>query len=203
MYYDIQSDRLLDSEYAMEGIFSKLNDRRKLNKTTIKIIPHESVSKLYFGALRKDVRKVFGGEYKEVKKIPKSENTMDVYANYCIYYNADNRFIGMDISPEMTINTPKGIIPSAYNDARGWLQRLDSGCVINASGAISNKYGIAIHAPNSTIESIHVFTTNENIKKLLKDKKSGGCFALMQQMQLQQHETLQNHMDMNNSFFMM
>lgn len=51
MYYDMQTDKLYDNEYAMEGIFGKFKEKREA-KGIIKNANPEAVAKLLVSALK-------------------------------------------------------------------------------------------------------------------------------------------------------
>lgn len=59
--------------------------------------PTNSVNGVPFGADREAVRKEFGKKYKEIKKTIFSENTLDAYEDFHIYYTVDNRFDAIEV----------------------------------------------------------------------------------------------------------
>ena len=57
----------------------------------------KNVNGINFGADRKDIRKAFGGKYKELKKSFLANNTMDAYKDFHIYYDNNNCFEAIEI----------------------------------------------------------------------------------------------------------
>ena len=63
----------------------------------IVINPTVGVGKVMFGCTRDQTRKVFGKKYKEIKKSNFSENTMDAYDDYHVYFSKDNTFEAVEV----------------------------------------------------------------------------------------------------------
>lgn len=94
-----------------------------------------------FGAERETVRKVFGKNYKEMKKSIFSKNTMDAYDDFHIYYTKDNKFDAIEIFGEIEIRMEGTVIyPGKVSDIEGLLTLPKK----NSDGIISESMSVGI-----------------------------------------------------------
>lgn len=120
----------------------------------------KSVNGVNFGETRQAVRKVFGDEFREVKKSPVSPNTMDAYKECHIFYTADNHLEAIEIFPENTIIIDNKQFSTEYDIAKVWIKDNDPSAIEADDGITSQRLGLNIYAPNGKIESI-LFATRE------------------------------------------
>ncbi len=83
------------------------------------IVPLKSMGKLTFGDDRTVVRGLLGDDYREIKKNIFSENTMDAYATFHVYYNRDNQLEAIEFFAEnRLIIAGKKIFPGKISQAQ-------------------------------------------------------------------------------------
>lgn len=114
------------------------------------VIPTESVNGIAFGSEREIVRNEFG-ECTEFKKGPFSKNTTDDFGDFHVYYDADNRFVAIEIfGAEVNIDGLK-FFPAALTELSAKISDLTSeqkGCWESKSQSIG------IYAPERKIEAV-------------------------------------------------
>lgn len=115
---------------------------------------NQSVNDLVFGTDRSVVRKTFGSAYKEIKKTPFSVNTIDVYADYHIYYTSDNKFEAIEIFGNVIAMANGIMVFPAEIDA---IKNIFPGIVVDEWGGYidkDNSIGITVSTENNKIETI-------------------------------------------------
>ena len=85
----------------------------------------KSVNGADFGCDRETTRKVFGKKYVEIRKNEFSENTMDVYDSFHVFFTKDNRFEAIEIFGDIkvTVNGER-IFPGSVDKAINVLPKL-------------------------------------------------------------------------------
>lgn len=114
-----------------------------------------SVNNVTFGSERDVVRKAFGRKYTEVKKNIFSQNTMDAYNDFHIYYDKTNHFEAIEIFGDVSVVVAgKIIFPGGLDNIKmvfPKIRLIDDICYTD----IENSIGITVNLDDSSvIESI-------------------------------------------------
>ena len=125
-----------------------------MNSMCWTLLPTLSVNGMEFGTERSIVRKILGKPTRVFKKTSASDNTTDVYADYHVYYSADDKldaleFFGNEIS--LSIDS-QVLFPGTLSEAKNILPDLAECC----GSYISKSASIGIGVEGDSIVSVLV-----------------------------------------------
>ena len=115
------------------------------------VVPGKTVNNISFGTSRDAVRKVFGKNFLEIKKNIFSNNTMDVYDDFHIYYDEDDTFEAIEIFGKNTVEIEGvKIFPGNIETIKQLITDLKA----DEYGYLSQKKSVGITTEDDEIKSI-------------------------------------------------
>lgn len=86
----------------------------------------KSVNAVEFGCSREVTREVFGKDFREIRKNKFSQNTMDAYDSFHVFFTKDNKFEAIEIfgNIKVVVNGEK-VFPGGVNKAIKALPKLE------------------------------------------------------------------------------
>ncbi len=120
------------------------------------IVPLKSVGKVSFGDDRVAVRNLLGDDYREIKKSIFSENTMDAYPTFHMYFTKDNQLEAIEFfSENKLLLAGKKLFPGKIKQALKLVSDLQADGNYYTSTSMSIGITVSADDPN-TIESVLV-----------------------------------------------
>ena len=98
----------------------KIWDGGNVNITSWELIPNDSVNGMKFGMERSEIRKLLGKPEKVFRKTSAAVNTTDAYADFHVYYSAEDRMEAIEFfngNINLYIKLQR-LLPGTLNEAR-------------------------------------------------------------------------------------
>ncbi|EIC19467.1 hypothetical protein [Thiorhodovibrio frisius] len=117
-------------------------------------LPYASLGGLKFSMDRADVRKLLGTPNKEFMKTAFSKNTTDGYLGFHIYYDTGNKVEAIEFTDDSSNNVvfqEVNLLTQSFQESVNFLSATDDELKIENDGLVSSNLGLAIYAPEHTL----------------------------------------------------
>ena len=129
-------------------------DGGKMNIEYWNLVPAVSVNGIEFGTERSVVKKILGKPKRVFRKTPDAGNTTDAYADYHVYYSAEDKLEAIEIfgtGISLSIDS-QPVYPGTLSAARKILPDIEE----NHGSFVSQRASVGIYVEDDSIVSILV-----------------------------------------------